>query len=80
MPVIFREAGFRFHFFSWEGDPREPVHVHVARPDGDAKLWLFPDVRVAYNRGLNPRELREVQEIAARHREEIAHAWNTFFA
>jgi hypothetical protein len=29
MPVVCRWNGFRFHFFSNEGDPLEPVHVHV---------------------------------------------------
>lgn len=80
MPVVFREGGFRFHFYSHEGDPREPVHVHVARPGGDAKLWLYPEVRVAYNRRLTPRELRAVQVIATVRREEIESAWNAHFA
>ena len=39
MPVVFRHDGFRFFFFSNEGDPREPVHVHVRKSDGEAKLW-----------------------------------------
>jgi hypothetical protein len=25
MPVVFRFNGIRFHFFSNEGDPREPI-------------------------------------------------------
>jgi hypothetical protein len=80
MPTVFYEAGYRFHFYSKEGNPREPIHVHVARPGGDAKLWLFPDVRVATDNRLNARELRIVQEIARRRREEIQDAWNIFFA
>ena len=80
MPVIFREQGFRFHFFSREGNPREPVHIHIARPDADAKLWLYPEVRVAYNYGLTPRELRIVEEIVRRRREEIERGWTAFFA
>jgi hypothetical protein len=31
MPVVFRYGGFRFFFYSNEGDPREPVHIHVMR-------------------------------------------------
>jgi hypothetical protein len=80
MPAIFREGGYRFHFYSSEGNPREPVHVHVARPGADAKLWLYPEVRVAYNRKLSPRELREVERIVVRRRQEIEDAWNAFFA
>ena len=80
MPQVFREAGFRFHFYAAEGDPREPIHIHVARPGGDAKLWLYPEVRVAYNRRLTPRELRVVEEIVTRRRQEIEDEWNAFFS
>ena len=40
-PTVFREAGFRFYFFSRE-EPRMHVHVHCA--DGEAKFWLEPAV------------------------------------
>lgn len=80
MPVIFRERGFRFHFYSYEGSPREPVHVHVARPGGDAKIWLFPEARVAKSQGLSPQELRLVLEIVNMRQQEIENAWNIFFA
>ena len=31
MPIVFRSDGFKFFFYSNEGDPREPLHVHVAK-------------------------------------------------
>ena len=37
MPLVFRWKGYRFHFFSNEGDPREPVHIHVTKDGADAK-------------------------------------------
>lgn len=80
MPIVFREAGFRFHFYSSEGNPREPVHIHVARAGGDVKLWLYPEVQIAYNRRLGPSELRAVREIVIRRRQEIEDAWNSFFS
>jgi hypothetical protein len=30
MPVVFRQGGFKFFFYSNEGDPREPMHVMCA--------------------------------------------------
>jgi Domain of unknown function (DUF4160) len=48
MPVVFRHRGFRFLFYSNEGDPREPAHIHAVKDDIDAKFWLFPEVSVAY--------------------------------
>ena len=59
MPVIFRHAGFKFFFYSNEGMPREPTHVHVERDDLEAKFWMLPVVRVAYNDGYDARTLRD---------------------
>jgi hypothetical protein len=36
MPTLLRVEGFRFFFFSNEG--QEPPHVHVSKGDGLAKL------------------------------------------
>jgi hypothetical protein len=55
MPVIFRYKGFRFFFYSNEGSPREPLHVHVEKNALEAKLWLRPGVRVAYTTASTPR-------------------------
>ena len=40
MPVVFRYKGFRFFFYSNQGQPREPAHVHVRGDGGEAKFWL----------------------------------------
>ena len=42
MPVVFRYKGFRFFFYSNEGDPLEPLHIHVRKAECVAKLWLEP--------------------------------------
>lgn len=38
MPVVFRFNGIRFHFFSNECDPREPLHIHAQRAECLAKI------------------------------------------
>ena len=43
MPVVFRYKGYRFFFFSNEGDPLEPMHIHVRRGEATAKLWVVAD-------------------------------------
>lgn len=63
MPVVFRYRGFTFFFYSNEGTPREPVHIHVEKDDNEAKFWLMPEVRVAYNDGYDARTLRELLEV-----------------
>src|SRR5260364_31651 len=61
MPVLFRYKGFRFLLYSNEGNPREPIHIHVVKDGIDAKFWLDP-VRLAYNDGFNAQVLRELKE------------------
>jgi hypothetical protein len=48
MPTVLRLTGYRFFFFSLEGD--EPAHVHVERGDNYAELWLSP-VALARSKG-----------------------------
>ena len=80
MPAIFTTEGYRFHFYSSEGAPREPVHVHVAkRGEGDAKLWLYPEVAVAYSHGFDARTQRWIVSIVEARRSEIENAWNEHF-
>lgn len=79
MPVVFRERGFRFFFYSNEGDPREPVHVHVEKDGVEAKFWLQPQVAVAYNDGFNAKTLKELLKIVEARADEIERAWNEFF-
>ncbi|MFN3944418.1 MAG: DUF4160 domain-containing protein [Allosphingosinicella sp.] len=80
MPVVFRWNGYRFHFYSDEGDPCEPVHIHVRKGRDNAKFWLYPEVTVAYNRGFSSREQSELARVVEQHREEIERVWNDHFA
>lgn len=78
--MVFFEGGFRFYFWSNEGDPREPIHVHVAkRGVGDAKLWLYPDVTLADVGGFDARTLRWIKTVVEARRTEIERAWNEHF-
>jgi hypothetical protein len=79
MPTVFRERGFRFFFYSNEGSPRERVHIHVEKDNVEAKFWLNPEIRVAYNDGYDARTLRELMGIVGFNRERIERAWNEYF-
>lgn len=80
MPTVFRHEGFRFFFYSNEGDPREPPHVHVMGEGGEAKFWLRPVVAVADSQGLTARTLRRLMTVAEARRDEIERAWHDHFA
>ena len=73
MPTLLVAEGYRFFFFSNEG--QEPAHVHVRRGSGVAKVWLEP-VEVAYSYGLNPAELRRVRELTLVHGASFLERWH----
>ena len=79
MPVVLRYRGFRFFFYSNEGSPREPVHVHVVGAGGEAKYWLHPLVSLAGSDGFDARTLRELQGVVEQNAELIERAWNEYF-
>ncbi len=80
MPTIFRYAGYRFFFFSNEGSPREPIHVHVRRGESVAKFWLEPEVVLASSYRLNATELHDIEYAIMERREFIREKWNEYFA
>ena len=79
MPVVFRHKGYRFFFFSNEGDPREPMHVHVKKGEAIAKFWINPAVAVADAYRMDAAELRELARIAEENRGLIERSWNEHF-
>lgn len=80
MPVVLRLGGFKFMFYSNEGNPREPAHVHVRQGRDEAKFWLRPLVVMAYNDGLSARDLNRAQRHVEDHRNQFERAWNEHFA
>ena len=79
MPVVFRYKGFRFFFYSNEGYPREPLHIHVRKGEAVAKFWIEPDVSLAESYDLTSAELRELMEAAEKNKELIKRFWNEHF-
>ena len=79
MPTIFRRDGFRAFFYSNEGDPREPPHVHVIAGVAEAKFWLRPDVTLATSNGFDARMLRRATLIIEARRNEIERALHDYF-
>ena len=79
MPEIFRFRGYRFFFFSNEGSPREPIHVHVRKGNKLAKFWVRPNIVLAESFGMSPKELNEIFKIVDSHKRQIVKAWNEHF-
>ena len=59
----------RFFFFSRE---ESRIHLHVLGPDGEAKIWVEPEVEIARNWGLDERKLRRAVELVREREDERA--------
>jgi hypothetical protein len=79
VPVVATVDGYRIFFYSNEGSPTEPVHVHVRKAEREAKLWLDPDVRVEAVFGFNSGEVRDIIEHVRRAESEIRRRWDEPF-
>ena len=79
MPRVFEIEGYRGFFFSNEGTPPEPVHIHIKKGEGEANFWLTPNVTLAESWNMKVSELTRAQEIVVEHRQEILDLWNRYF-
>ena len=77
MPTVMRIDGYRFFFFSNEGN--EPVHIHVESGDGYCKFWLNP-VALAYSTEYNSSELNKIRKLVEQHSTLIEDSWNEHFS
>lgn len=77
MPTVLNVDGYRFFFFSNEGN--EPPHIHIQKAEKYAKFWLQP-IRLAMNEGYTSRELRRISELTEQHHESFLEVWYEFFA
>ncbi len=75
-PTVFRYKNFRFFFFSRE---ERKIHIHVYCPDGEAKYWIEPEIKLANNYGLSAKLLNEIEQIIKDRSNEITIAWNQHF-
>jgi uncharacterized protein DUF4160 len=76
VPTVLRWEGYRFYFFSNEGD--EPPHIHVDKGGNSAKFWLEP-VSMARNIGFSARVLRVLEAKVVEERVRFLEAWNEYF-
>ncbi len=78
MPTILKVGPFRFYFYP--ADRNEPRHVHVDRDDKEAKFWLDPTPRRAYNHGFSGGEIRQIVGIIQVNLDRLRREWDAFFA
>ncbi len=55
------------------------MHVHVQSSQGEAKFWLEPNVELAQDYGLGPRQIKRAHRLIKEHEDEIRKAWQAHF-
>lgn len=78
-PIVFRYKGYRFFFFSNEGIPIEPVHIHVQKNECLAKFWIVPEISLAESYGFRDSELLMLLKLIAKNENLIMEKWNEYF-
>lgn len=76
MPTLMKINGYRFFFFSLEGN--EPPHVHVEHGSKLAKYWINP-VKFANSIGFKSYELTKIKQIIIEHRLIFLEKWYEYF-
>lgn len=84
MPQLFKIHSYTVYFWSNEGDPLEPVHVHIAEgqpvPNG-TKVWLMADgsCKVDGESSIEQHKLNKILEVINSNRSYIISKWKTRF-
>jgi len=79
MPTILLILGWRFFFYSNEGN--EPIHVHCRKGEKECKYWLDRinfSLEEAYSYNMNYKDTREVKKIIFEYFEFIETEWDRF--
>ena len=79
MPKIFEWKGYIFFFFSDEGEPLEPCHIHIRKDEAYVKIWVEPDIRLDKVYGLNSSEINQLLNKVCENKEKIKEKWNEYF-
>ena len=79
MPTVFIYKGYKFFFYSNEGEPRKPRHIHIRKGTYVAKYWIEPEVRLESAWGLNPKELNKLEKVVEEKIDLIKEAWDEYF-
>lgn len=85
MPQLMQILGYLVYFWSNEGVPREPIHVHIAkRPTANGtKIWILKNgsVQLANNNSKIPKkDLKRLMSLIESFHSEIEQAWKKHFA
>lgn len=76
MPTLLILFGLRFYFFTRD---HEPIHIHIESSDGEAKFEIETEVKLVYNRGLKPKDIKLAESILEENKENFINEWKKIF-
>lgn len=84
MPKVMEILGYIIYFWSNEGQPAEPLHVHIAKAPNKngTKIWIKSNGNtiVEHNKSMvPPKELKKLIKTISDYHEEIEDKWKDFF-
>ena len=85
MPQVFKIGSYWVYFWTNEGDPLEPVHVHVSKgsPTANAtKIWITKAGRcyLCHNHSVIPAHvLNNIMKIIEARSAEVLEKWYAYF-
>ena len=84
MPQIFKIGSYVVYFWSNEGNPLEPIHVHIIKgvPSANAtKIWITKSGKCLLcnnNSRIDERVLRNMMDIIEARSHEVVSKWKEF--
>jgi hypothetical protein len=77
MPEVFRQLGYKFHFFA---NDHEPIHIHVSKAGNEA-IYIVSEneITLRENFGMKKNELRLIESLIELERTLIIETWTDFF-
>jgi len=74
--------GYKFFFFSNEGIPGEPchIHIHIRKGEKTAKFWVNPYVSLATTFEMSAKELILLEKVVLENIDLIRSKWNEHFS
>jgi hypothetical protein len=55
------------------------MHVHVYHGGRQAKFWLEPNIELAQNSGLKPKQIKRVLQLIKENQDDIRSSWESHF-
>lgn len=55
------------------------MHVHVYHGGSQAKFWLEPNIELAQNSGLKPKQIKRVLQLIKENEDGIRSSWASHF-